>query len=198
MMSTPPSGRTARAPLALLIGFGVFVVVIAYLVTASLTRRAARTFSPTVRTEARGPGRPGRPDTVTVDARDADRWVYVDLDRGMPLGTVDSTGWDIAVRRYRIRARGPSAVVARAPFPDTDSAGLALASAHGLTQAPDLGHWYSYSMLSHLLEPDDRLALLRTDAGATAVLQVLGYYCPGLTAGCLTVRYAVVSPNVSP
>jgi len=198
-MTSPPDSRPLRlrAPPALLIGFGLFVVLIVYLVAASLTRKATLTFSPTPQTGAGAPGTPARPDTLTIDARDTDRWIYVDLDRGLPLPSGDSTGWDIAVRRYRLRAFGPSVTVRSASFPTTGAAVAAMRTAHPGRPAAELDRWYTYSMLSHLLEPDGRIHLVQTNTGATAAIQVLGYYCPGLTAGCLTLRYAVVSPNGS-
>jgi hypothetical protein len=53
-----------------------------------------------------------------------------------------------------------------------------------------MDHWYRYSFVTHLLEPDARVFALRARDGALWKLQVVGYYCPGLVAGCLTLRYA--------
>ncbi|MEX2151810.1 MAG: hypothetical protein WD825_00630, partial [Gemmatimonadaceae bacterium] len=57
-----------------------------------------------------------------------------------------------------------------------------------------IGRWYRYSMLSHLLEPNGHLFAVRTGDGRDYKVQVLSYYCRGLDAGCLTVRYARLAP----
>ena len=41
-----------------------------------------------------------------------------------------------------------------------------------------------------LLEAKAHVYALRTRQGRTWKVQVLSYYCPGLRAGCLTIRYA--------
>ena len=55
-----------------------------------------------------------------------------------------------------------------------------------------LRHWYRYNFLTHLLEPNGHLYVIRDRSGAMWRVQVLSYYCPGPTAGCLTIRYAPV------
>src|SRR5687767_11918543 len=91
------SGHQAAAPWPLLLGFGLFLVAMVYLVASSFTRRAAPTFAPTV--VARG-------DTLTVDATDGKRWQYLSLASGRILTAPDTLGWDLAVRRYNVRVRG--------------------------------------------------------------------------------------------
>jgi hypothetical protein len=118
-----------------------------------------------------------------VDGRAEDRWRYVDLDTGRVLAPDDSAGWDLAVQRFRIRAaRG---VRDLAPGPDPAPAGSA---------RPEFGRWYSYSMLSHLLRPSGRAFAVRTGEGGEARVEILSYYCPGLEAGCLTIRSALLRP----
>jgi hypothetical protein len=148
----------ADTPLPLVVGFGLFVVAMAYLVTSSFTRRTAPTFAPTV--EARG-------DTLTVDATDGKRWRYLSLERGRVLAAPDTASWDVAVRRYSVRVRGGG----------------------------EIGKWYRYSLLTHLLEPKPETYVVRPAGGGGYKLQIISYYCPGLTAGCLTLRYEPAASN---
>ncbi len=178
----PSSGRP---PVLLVVGFGLFLVLLVYLVTSSLTRRTQPTFEPTP------PGATGR-DTLTVDATDERTWRFVDLDRGAVVLPPDTAGWDLAVRRFRILAAGSAADVGATPFD-----ALATAPDSGYITGADrdssnaaLRRWYAYSMLSHLLEPNGHLYVVRTREGRRAKLEFLSYYCPGLRAGCLTFRYA--------
>jgi hypothetical protein len=70
-----------------------------------------------------------------------------------------------------------------------DAAAAALArAAAGESGAMD--HWYRYSFVTHLLMPGGHVYALRGADGALWKLEVVGYYCPGLVAGCLTLRYA--------
>jgi hypothetical protein len=174
-------GRGRAAPLPLLIGFGVFLVAMGYLLAASFTRRAAPTFAPTV--EARG-------DTLTIDATDANRWRYVSLARGRVLSPPDTIGWDVAVRRYNLIGRGDVVDLGPARF-DT------VAGVHGEPEAntSTVGKWYRYNLLTHLLEPTGHVYVVRTTAGRLFKLQIVSYYCPGLTAGCMTIRYAPLASD---
>ena len=69
---------------------------------------------------------------------------------------------------------------ARAIPIDEDDAKLALA------------RWYDYRMMAHVLEPKPRLYAVRTHEGRIAKVQLLGYYCPQMRAGCVTLRWAFV------
>lgn len=161
--AAPDPGR--RATMILLLGLGVFVALLGYLIAASLTRRSAPAFSPSPVGRVLGTG--ADYDTITVDARDETAWRYVDLDTRVVLESGDSTGWDLAVRRFRIRAaRGPG----------------------------ELGRWYSYGAVSHLLEPKGVVYEVTTDAARIAEVDILSYYCPGLEAGCVTWRYRLRPP----
>lgn len=169
------------APWPLLIGFGVFLVAMAYLVAASFTRRAAPTFAPTA--EARG-------DTMTVDATDGKRWRYVSLARGRVLGSPDTADWDVAVRRYNLIANGDVVDLGRAGF---DTVGGVQGEPEANTST--VGRWYRYSLLTHLLESTGQVYVVRTTGGKLFKLQIVSYYCPGLTAGCMTIRYAPLAPD---
>jgi hypothetical protein len=149
----------SRARIVLFAGFGLFVAVLIYLVAASLKRRSAPEFS--VSPVGVPLTRSDSGITVTLDARDENAWRYLDLDRAIALPPGDSSDWDLAVRRFHIR----------------------------VAPAGDLGRWYHYGMLSHLLESTGRLYPVQTSGGQDGTVEVLSYYCPGLEAGCLTLRY---------
>jgi hypothetical protein len=168
--------RVGRAPIPLLIGFAVFVAAMGYLVVASLTRRSAPTFAP--RTEARG-------DTLTVDATDGQRWRYVSLTRGRVLAGPDTAGWELGVRRYNLIANGDIVDLGSASF---DSVRVAPVVIEANSSA--LPKWYRYNLLTHLLEPNGHVDAVRAGKGPVYKLQIVSYYCPGLEAGCMTMRFA--------
>jgi hypothetical protein len=186
-----------RATTALVIGFTLFAAAMVYLVASSLGGRSAPEFDPTPPGRARLGGASRDVDTLTIDARDGHRWQFVTLTAHALLTPPDTTGWDLAVRRHRIIGSGLIA----------DLGALAFES---VTRAPRTGHvandvgrdtsnaaiarWYRYSMLSHLLEPNGHLFAVRTTDGRDFKVQVLSYYCRGLDAGCLTIRYAPLAP----
>jgi hypothetical protein len=123
---------------------------------------------------------------LTIDASDGDRWQYVSLAHGRVLAPPDTADWDLAVQRYRVRTAGALADAGAVPFEHA-------ARPHTGGGRRDLGHWYRYNMLTHLLEPDGHVYFMESRAGGPSwKLAVLSYYCPGLVAGCLTVRYAPV------
>ena len=165
-----------RPPLPLLIGFGVFLVAMAYLLTASFTRRTAPTFAPAA--TARG-------DTLTIDATDGARWQYVSLTSARVLSAPDTAGWELAVRRYNLIAAGDAVDLGPAAFDSLRDAPTGRAAADSA-----ITRWYQYSFLTHLLESKRHVYAVRTSRGTYFKVQVLSYYCPGLTAGCVTVRYA--------
>ena len=184
--------RRSGAPF-LLVGFALFVAAIAYLVASSLVKRTVPTFDLT-------PSAAGRPrsgsrtvDTVTVDAADPKAWRFFDLARGSLLTPPDTSGWDLAMRRYTIIAAdaiadlGPAAfdAVARAP-----ERGYVANAVGRDTANPAIRRWYDYRMLTHLLEPKGHIYVVRTRDGQYAKLEVLSYYCTGMRPGCVTFRYA--------
>lgn len=103
-----------------------------------------------------------RGDTLTVDATDGASWRYVSLARGRVLAVPDTTEWDVAIRRYNVRVKGGG----------------------------EIGKWYTYNLLTHLLEPKSEAYVVQPTGGRAFQLTILSYYCPGLTAGCLTMRFA--------
>jgi hypothetical protein len=160
-MSSPGGARPPALLVIALLGFAAFLVV---LVGQSLTPKRVTTFVPSPAGTAPRVPVPGRVDTVTLDARDAESWRYFDLDIGLVRVPPDTQGWDLAVRRFQIIT------------PDTTTGSI--------------GRWYSYGFLSHVLRPKPRVYVVRTDAGREMNLEILSYYCPGPEAGCLTFRFA--------
>lgn len=184
--------RAASAPLPLLIGFGLFVIALGYLVAASLARRQAPVFPPSPPGRARAADWRRAGDTLTLDATDGERWRFASLALGGPLAGSDTTAWELAARRYRITVAGALADLGPVPFESAHLGPSArfVASTSAESANAAIGHWYRYSFVTHLLTSDGHVYALRTRAGRLWKLQVVGYYCPGLVAGCLTLRYA--------
>jgi hypothetical protein len=173
--SVPEALRRDAGRLPLIV-FAAFLAVIVYIVASSVTRRTAPTFAPTV--QARG-------DTLTVDATDADRWRYVSLTRGRVLPPPDTVGWEIAVRRYNLIANGDVVDLGPALFDTVHGA-----AGTGEANSSAIPRWYRYSLLTHLLESNGHVYVVRAGGGPLYKVQILSYYCPGLTAGCVTIRFA--------
>jgi hypothetical protein len=53
-------------------------------------------------------------------------------------------------------------------------------------------------LVTHLLAPSGHVYALRARDGRFWKLEVLGYYCPGLTPGCVTLRYAPLESAPGP
>jgi hypothetical protein len=191
-MSAAPRRRAARAPLPLLIGFALFVSALGYILAASLVRRSAASFAPTTAARRRPVEWTRLGDTLTVDATDGARWRFASLADGRPLDGTDTARGELAARRHRITVHGAVADLGAVPFERArvDRSTRFVASRPGEEENAALRHWYRYSLVTHLLEPDGRVFALRTRDGALWKLQILGYYCPGLKPGCVTIRYA--------
>lgn len=138
--------------------------------------------------------------TVTVDASAGDKWVYFDFSRSSVVESPGPWEWDLAFRRYRIIANGGPGFAGEGgvlPLPGAQfdsvaavpKTGYVVARAEGDSLNSALERWYDYSWTSHVLKPKQVVYALRTADGRYAKLQILGYYCPGARAGCLTLRY---------
>jgi hypothetical protein len=187
------SRHLRAAPLPLLVGFALFLAGLVWLIATSLTRRDAPVFELSTPTRVRAPGWTEHGDTLTLDATDGEHWRYASLSQGRALG--DSAGWEIAVRRHNITVAGAVADLGsvefeRARVPATAIFVSSIANEHANDA---IKRWYSYSLVTHLLQAQGHVYALRTHDGRMWKLQVLGYYCPGLTAGCLTIRYAPIA-----
>ena len=181
----------ATASIVLLASLGLFIVVIGYLVVASLMPRDAMVFEPT----AIAPTAPVESlvhDTVTVDSRDETTWHFFDFDRRSPVLPPDTAGWDLAIRRFTVIAAGAVADAGETAFDDVTeapTAGFVETSFGRDTVNAAIDRWYRYSMLSHLLEPNGHVYVIRTRESRFAKLEFLSYYCPGVVGGCPTFRY---------
>jgi hypothetical protein len=196
-MAVAPQLRAAPAPLPLLIGFGLFVAGLGYMLVASLARREAPVFAPTSPAHARSADWMRAGDTLTLDATDGTRWRFASLALGRRLDGADVARWELAARRYRITVDGAIADLGTVPFESARAGPTArfVKSRPGELGNEALRHWYRYSLVTHLLEPDGRVYALRTRGGDQWKLQILGYYCPGLSPGCLTLRYAPLTAH---
>lgn len=194
------AGRAGQTPAWLWMAGLAFLGVIGFVLAASVNRTEAPVFVLS-RLDAREvPTDFSGPDTVTIDARDGDRWTRFDLGRGSVAGPGE--GWDIAVKRYRLAVNGGdgfvgSAAVRRidAAFQEVTTAPVegyetSRVTAGGDTVNVALEGWYTYSLFSHLLQPEPATFVVRTHDGKYAKFAVLGYYCPGPEPGCLTLEYA--------
>lgn len=193
-------------PGSVVVAFGAAVVLalVVMLTFGVVVRPALPTFAPT-------PPRPAPvgealvgPDTYTVDARDAARWVAFDFSRrSVVVEDPSSLDWDLAFNRFRVRTNGGA----------TNTSGRAAAADLGrvsfdsVSAAPDSGYvedlrvsasetrnpaferWYDYSWLTHRLTPKPRVYALRTAEGKYAKMEIVSYYCADGTAGCVTFRY---------
>src|SRR5574342_507473 len=99
-----PARRGTSMPIPLLAGFGLFLVAIVYLIAASFSRRSAPVFAPSPAERVRAAGWERVGDTLTIDATDGERWQYVSLTLGRVLTPPDTTGWELAIQRYRLKA----------------------------------------------------------------------------------------------
>lgn len=179
---------------ALVVGPIVLIAVI--LVALSLTRAPADVFVATP------DGRASAADSsgfriLTVDGTDPVRWRFLSLEQGRAIETPGAGNWDMAVRRFHIIANGGVTFAGRGGLVDLGEVPLDSASAPAggylPTTAdsvnPAIERWYRYGFTSHLLTPLPKSYAFRTATGRTGVLAIVGYYCPGPTPGCVTIRY---------
>ena len=187
----------SRATLILLGALAAFVIALVFLVGSSLVKRSAPVFKPTPVGVLR-PASSSRVDTLTVDARNDRHWAFVDLARGVVLSVPETSSWDLAIRRHDIGTTGAIADMGEVRFDDVrDTLALTYIAASGGRDTVNaaIRRWYVYGMMSHLLQPNHHVYIVRTRAGHYVKLQILSYYCPGLEGGCLTFRYAAIPPS---
>jgi hypothetical protein len=187
-----------RVPPFLAAAFLGFVAVLVALVLASMVRRDVAEFqpSPDIGPPSSGDAaavESGAVDTVTVDARNPERWRFLSFRRGGVLPGRDTAAWDLAFRRFHVVSSGAVADAGQVEFDSLRSApaaGYVTTRLGRDTVNAALDRWYRYSFVTHLLNPLNRVYVVRTGTGRYAKLQFLGYYCPGTVPGCVTVRYA--------
>jgi hypothetical protein len=174
---------SARPPLPLLVAAAVFVLVIAWLVIASLVPHNVQTFIPHV-----------GPDTVTLDARSATEWRFFSFARGL-LTAPDTAGWDLGMRRYHLIVAGTAAEIDTGSFETltaTPTAAYESTSYGRDTVNRAIARWYRYDMFSHLLHPKRAVYVVKNRDGSAYELEFLSYYCPGPDPGCVTFRYQLL------
>lgn len=183
-----------------LVVVGLLVIAAVIFVDSSLNRPEVSTFSPTQNVLKEVGGSQVGPRTVTVDASDGGVWRYFDFSRNAVVEAPGPTEWDIAFRRFSIMVNGGAAFhgeggvlsLGGVPF---DSVALLPTEGYVVSGAARdsvnsvIERWYDYGWSSHLLTPKADVYALRTADGRYAKLQLVGYYCPGPVAGCVTFRY---------
>jgi hypothetical protein len=176
------------------------VAGLGYLVVMSLTRRDAPVFAPSAAMRTRTADWERVGDVLTLDATDTERWRFASLSLGRSLAGSDTTRWELAVRRFHIDASGALADLGTVPFAEArlSPSTSFIASGRGKMGNDAIRRWYRYSLVTHLLMPGDHVYALRTADGQLWKLQLLGYYCPGLIAGCVTLRYAPLAEDPAP
>lgn len=147
-------------------------------------------------------------NTVTIDARARDRWVFFDFSRGSVVidSRLDLPNWDLAFQRYRVETNGGST------NPHGTGGAIRLKQVEP-TEAPEDGwvldawegygkystslnsefnRWYRYSPMRSGLVSRGDWYLVKTADGGYAKLEFLSYHCPerlGGGMGCVTFRY---------
>ena len=169
-----------RLPFPVTVIAALFVAAMIYLIVVALVPKRVATFALGDSVPITRPP-PSGPDTVTIDARDPERWVYFAFARGV-LVPPDTAGWDLRVQRFQVVASGTAR-------PVTIEATAAADAGPSDSAHAGIGRWYRYSFFSHLLLPKPGAYEIRSPNGRLTRLEFLSYYCPGPEAGCLTFRY---------
>jgi hypothetical protein len=180
------------APVLLITGFAIFVVLIGYLLVSSLAPKDTAVYDPSPIDPSAAVVEGLVSDTVTIDAFDPTTWVFFDFDRNSIVVPPDTGGWDLAIRRFTVIVSGAVADMGSISFDGLDrmpSAGFVETTFGSDTVNTAIDRWYTYSMWSHLLEPNDHVYVVRTRETHFAKLEFLSYYCPGMVGGCVTFRY---------
>lgn len=131
-----------------------------------------------------------------VDATDAERWIYMDLESGRQVEESDG-GWDLRFQRYQIAVNGGisgDGGIEVAWVADATIDKLVSAPADGWStdaedgddedEEPDLAFadWYDYDAETHVLTPREGVYVVRTVDSDYAV-QILDYYSDAGTSG---------------
>lgn len=160
--------------------------------------------------------RGGGVTVTTVDANDADAWVYLDLAgraQVRPADPARDATWALALQRFRIATNGGisgSGGVAVAILDDADFDAITEAPADGFGEdaadGPDEdadddlrflvdGGWYAYDLVNHTLAArPDRVYVLRDRAGDYFKIRVVDYYDAAGSPGVVTFFWAPIAP----
>lgn len=175
---------------------GLFVVGAVWMVVVSLDRPTPPTFPPSDTVVREGDVR-----RVTLDARDPERWVYLDFEADRVVADPGDDDWDLGVRRFNVILNGGAEFAgdaAAAALGDRPIRSVERRPREGMVgtvregdepRHPLLAEWYRYDFFSHLLLARSRTYAVRTAEGGAVALRFLSYYCPGPEAGCVTLAY---------
>jgi hypothetical protein len=204
MDGSPPPPAPLRRPVVAGVAVAVGGLAVAF-VLLSLSRPTPETYIPSPVLAWTGADLHGGPHRLTVDASEPDRWVHVSLRRGTVVEHPGPTDWDLAFRRFQVIVNGGDGFAGKGGIVALEATTLDDVEGSELSHlAPerfvvtrvrsdstlaDLPRWYDYSFLSHLLTPRAGVYAVRLADGGLALLEFVGYYCPGPTPGCVTVRY---------
>jgi hypothetical protein len=181
---------------------GALVLGAIALITFALTRPEPPSFVPTPIAQLPPPDASGA-HTITIDASSSDQWRFLSFQHGVLPGRAAGAEWDLAFRRFHIIANGgpgfagsggiidlgPVSFDSVRTLPATGYAQTTLARRDSVNPAID--RWYRYGFTSHLLTPlQHTYAVRAADGNRIVKLEVLGYYCPGATPGCVTIRWS--------
>ena len=156
--------------------------------------------SPLVATESNGAGE----STTTIDASNAEAWVYFSFASGAEVTPVDpatSADWDLGFQRFHIISNGGvsgSGGAAVAAVVEQTFESVTSAPAEGyVADQPDSddddavansafaenGGWYDYDGATNRLSPKPIVYVVRTSTGAHYKLEILDYYDAAGTSG---------------
>jgi hypothetical protein len=153
--------------------------------------------------------------TISFDASDSGTWIYFNLGgnaKVTPKTPENSTEWDLAFQRHRIKSNGGDSgkggvSVAKLDHQDFDALTVAPTDGYVTDSKKPTGNtigdlhfaflgddgWYTYAK-NHKLGAKDRVYVVRTTAGRYVKLQMLGYYDAAGTSGHPAFKYAEIAP----
>lgn len=153
------------------------------------------------------------PTRFTLDAVSLVDWVLFDFDEGRVVdGDFGSPGWDVAFRRTKLLTNsgvtnptgtGGAFDLGEVPLETASPPAAVTFTVDGLGGDDDdepensaVGHWYSYSFISHIVSVKPNTYLVRTGESLDALVQFDSYYCEDEESGCITFRYRLI-PKVA-
>lgn len=165
--------------------------------------------APSVAEEPDEPAEGEPPVRITLDAVSMDEWVLFDLVEGRIVeGDFSSEGWDLAFRRTKLLTNsgvtnptGPGGAydLGEVPLEDATVPGAVSFAVDHLGGDDDdepgneqIGHWYSYSFISHIVSTKPNTYLVRTGESFDALVYFDSYYCDDEESGCVTFSYRLV------
>ncbi len=145
-----------------------------------------------------------------IDASSETDWTYLDLGNAeivTPANPDDSTEWDLAFRRYKVKINGGvsgTADMAVVPYFETEyNTPLDPPTEGWVTDEADadadgdpeyaLDTWFDYDSSTHEVTPADVIYVVRDAQGDLAKLQFLAYYDDAGTPGYIHIRWGPLS-----